>query len=256
MNRYREGFDLAFVQHERKIYSARFPKGVVAPSSAVVKLLQNIFEQNLDLSFFILRNKIFTTAAFSDQDYGIVKVLAKKIEFSVPISSIETLARENEWVSVADDDEVIFSTRFRDRSFEDDPDFFNSYESVENQLVRLTLKQERGEILHDHNRPIAATLIDPQGKACLWALNSNSRNKSLHAEVNLLQKFYQREKRKIPSGYSIVVTHKPCKMCAGMIFDFCEGPLRTKVHALNNVTGCRSRWTILDVCTSKNLLNL
>ncbi len=254
----RPGFELAFVRHREAVYYTRFPQNAKAPSSAVIKLLQNIFEIKMDLSFFILRNKIYTTSEFSYQDHGMVKVLAKKVHFglqAVHLPEANDVLHHFHFVSVAADEEIICSSRFRSELIPRDPSMIYGEEQIENELVKLTLSQARGSVLHDYDRPIAAVLVNPQGQPEWWCVNSSSKNKSLHAEVNLIQGVYESQKGKIPQGFSIYVTHKPCKMCAGMIFDACEDSAKIQLRYLNNVTGCRSRWTVLDVFASKNLLN-
>lgn len=252
---HRPGFDLAFVLSDQKIYYARFPQGQMAPSSAVVKLLQNIFEMKQDLSFFVLRNKIYTTAQPSERDRGMVKVLAKKVQFGVQACDFSWKGEGFKLIPVAADEEIVFSTLERKCFKAEDDAKFLSQDQIESELIVRILSQERGSVLHDYDRPIAAALVDSQSRPILWALNSNRKNKSLHAEINLLQTFYDLKKGKVPLGYSIFVTHKPCKMCAGMIVDFCEAGEKAAVHYLNEVTGSLSRWTALDVRVSKNLNN-
>ncbi|HEY8272480.1 MAG TPA: hypothetical protein VIG33_16425, partial [Pseudobdellovibrionaceae bacterium] len=72
------GFELAFVSHRTNLYYAYFPKNAVAPSSAVVKLLQGLFDLQRDRSFFILRNRIYTTAPLSAMCQGMIKIVAKR----------------------------------------------------------------------------------------------------------------------------------------------------------------------------------
>ena len=52
--------------------------------------------------------------------------------------------------------------------------------------------------------------------------------------------------KKIPAGTRIYVTHKPCKMCAGMIYHWSEDPRSIQVRYLKEETGGLSRSTILD----------
>ncbi len=42
------------------------------------------------------------------------------------------------------------------------------------------------------------------------------------------------------------VTHKPCKMCSGMIFECCESYQDFKLFYIEEVEGCCSRSTELD----------
>ncbi|MGZ3771208.1 MAG: Bd3614 family nucleic acid deaminase, partial [Bdellovibrio sp.] len=74
-----EPYHVAFVEHNNTIYYSFYPRNCEAPSSAIVKLLQGVFDKFLDQSFFILRNRIYTTAALSEMCRGMVKVVAKRV---------------------------------------------------------------------------------------------------------------------------------------------------------------------------------
>jgi tRNA(Arg) A34 adenosine deaminase TadA len=70
---------------------------------------------------------------------------------------------------------------------------------------------------------IGAILVKKDGTIAGWSTNSNKRNKSQHAEVNLIQSYFARPGiTQLPSGSFIYSTLKPCLMCAGMIVS-CAG---------------------------------
>jgi tRNA(Arg) A34 adenosine deaminase TadA len=104
----------------------------------------------------------------------------------------------------------------------------------------------RGGVLHDFDRDIAALLISPVGTVLSYGINSNSKNKTLHAEVNLVQRLYREKGFKIPEGSILYSTHKPCKMCAGMIYQWSEVPGSLQVYYSVEETGLFSRHTVLD----------
>ncbi len=68
---------------------------------------------------------------------------------------------------------------------------------------------------------VAALMVSRTGKILAYGLNTNKENKTLHAEVNMLQSYYKFTKATntsgIPPGARIYTTLQPCKMCAGMI---------------------------------------
>lgn len=248
------GYEVAFVEHKDVIYFARFPENVVAPSSAVVKLLQGLFDQHRDHSFFILRQRIYTTAALSEMCRGMIKVVAKRAsENIVPrkhflnfsgsfqeiglsqaiLAKITHLNEENQ-ISLQDINAWIQGQK---------PSTGQHYLAI---AQNLSERIPRGETLHDYDRGIAAILIDRDGETLSYGLNSNSKNKTLHAEVNLLQRLYANEKARIPAGAIFYSTHKPCKMCAGMIYDGCEKVETLKVFYAIEEKGTLSKQTILD----------
>ncbi|MBO9668108.1 MAG: hypothetical protein J7501_15005, partial [Bdellovibrio sp.] len=103
----REGFDLAFVEYKARVYFAHFPQRSQAPSSAVVKLLQGIFDQHLDHSFFILRQRIYTTAAVSEMCYGMMKVVAKRMTGEVQACEQQDLSLIVEFIEISNDGELL-----------------------------------------------------------------------------------------------------------------------------------------------------
>lgn len=78
---------------------------------------------------------------------------------------------------------------------------------------------------HDSKEPdgkyVATLLVDKTGKILAWGLNTNSGNRTLHAEVNMLQSWYRTNKSSaangLPESCRIYTTLQCCAMCAGMI---------------------------------------
>lgn len=240
----RPGFELAFVSHKGVVYYAYFPQMVQAPSSAVVKLLQGLFDRHIDHSFFILRNRIFTTAPVTAMCQGMVKVVAKRLQGEVQaIDHGQSPAFEKILIG----DEGVFAPV--------------SLLSAENQMPLENIKvleqasklawvqkiaalNVRGEVLHDYDRDIACLLVNASGEILSYGLNSNSKNKTLHAEVNMVQRYFREKGAKLPAGAKLYTTRKPCKMCAGMIHDWCVNPATLEIHYLEDDKA--SQHTVLD----------
>jgi len=248
--------DLAFVEQRGVVYFSYFPKAVKAPSSAVVKLLQGVFDQHVDLSFFILRNRIYTTAKLSEMDKGMVKVVAKRIsEVEVPTEGDLFLAAPFQFQQISETDSVFASTqhlnsenkmdlRFVSAIIADaEPESLSEYLKVTQELAAQI---PRGEVLHDYDRDIAAVLLNSNHEVLSYGLNSNSKNKTLHAEVNLVQRYFRENHQMIPEDAILISTHKPCKMCAGIIYDCAANPRSLKIQYGVEELGGLSRATILD----------
>lgn len=241
------------MEYQGVIYFAHYPTAINSPSSATVKLLQALFDQFLDHSFFILRQRIFTTTALTEMCKGMIKVVAKRATDSVvPVNhGLEILAQFQEvggdsaLVELSNlSKENLLAVSAVDKFVENlSGKGFQEYMQAAQQLARQV---PRGEVLHDYDRDIAALLFDEKGKLLSYGLNSNSKNKTLHAEVNLLQKWYRETQSKVPSGSVLISTHKPCKMCAGMIYHWSENPHETRVLYGVEESGGLSRNTVLD----------
>lgn len=248
--------DLAFVEQKGVVYYSYFPRGLKAPSSAVVKLLQGVFDQHIDHSFFILRNRIYTTAKLSEMDKGMVKVVAKRIsEVETPVEGELFLAAPFTFKQIGDENSLFISSshlneenkldvRFVEALVDDAaPANWSEYLKVAQELA---LQVPRGEVLHDYDRDIAAVLLDSDKKVLAYGLNSNSKNKTLHAEVNLVQRYFKEKHELLPEGAILISTHKPCKMCAGIIYESAKDPSSLQVYYGVEEEGGLSRATILD----------
>lgn len=206
---HRPGFDSAFVVVEDGVHFARFPAGVKAPSSAVVKLVQAMWERWGEAGHRLYRRRLWTTAELSEMDTGMVKVAAKSVTGSVRGRDHGLAVGETRPLA---GDEVLI------------PDFQ----------------------MEDGDRDVEARLFDREGRELFRARNRHGRNRTLHAEVNLLQGWFRATGGLLPEGASIEVTHKPCRMCASMILHCLEKPALSKVIYDIGEDGCRSRMTPLD----------
>jgi tRNA(Arg) A34 adenosine deaminase TadA len=90
--------------------------------------------------------------------------------------------------------------------------------------------------LHDSKDPdgkyVATLMVNKKGTVIAWGLNTNKVNKTLHAEVNMLQSYnrYVGLASGIPAGARIYTTLQCCQMCAGMIASVAENPATLHVY--------------------------
>lgn len=246
------GWDVAFVEHEGTVYFSYYRQGVSAPSSAVIKLLQGLFDQHRDLSFFILRQRLFTTGSLSEMCRGMIKVVAKRVSAEI-LGVDHGFTLSVQFKEVGARDEALYSVQnlslLNQVSFEEVRTLIGAERSPAGLLQKaqeLARQVERGPVLHDHHRNIAALLFSKEGDLLGFGVNSNAINKTLHAEVNLVQKLYRETQGWIPEGATLISTHKPCKMCAGMIHDWSAQPRSVRVFYHQEETGGLSRNTVLD----------
>ncbi len=240
----RPGFEVAFVSHKGVLYYSYFPQAALAPSSAVVKLLQGLFDHHIDHSFFILRNRIFTTASVTAMCHGMIKVAAKRaqgnvaaVDHNVPIPLEKVLVG---------DDSLLASVRFLSAENQLPLEEIKGFEQECKRawVQKIAALNARGDILHDYDRGIACLLVDSAGEVLAYGLNSNSKNKTLHAEVNMVQRYYREKGMRLPVGAKLYTTRKPCKMCAGMIHDWCENPATLEISYLEDDKSSQN--TVLD----------
>ncbi|GIL18165.1 MAG: hypothetical protein BroJett040_19160 [Oligoflexia bacterium] len=241
LEKYHQSHDLAWVEDQNKIYYSLIQKNYPGPSSAAVKLIQGIFDQFIDHSFFILRNRIFTTAIENELDRSIVKLAAKRISFNVHQAPVASKGL----VQIMKDTDLLVSAHL-EKPIVQLPTQVQSHEQAATFIQNLALQVPRGEVLHDINRPIGAILTDGNGKILEYSTNSNMKNKTLHAEVVLMQDYYRQSAALLPSCSKIYVTLKPCKMCAAMIHKMMPAENSIEVYYLENDPGALAQNTILE----------
>src|SRR5690606_27800629 len=101
-------------------------------------------------------------------------------------------------------------------------------------------------VLHNFNRPIAAFLCDSQGKLLSWSVNNNSKNKTLHAEISVLQQYFMQSSCKLPPQAICYVSLKPCRMCAGMLTHMAEEPSGLRIIYFQDDPGPLAQNTVLE----------
>lgn len=216
-------YHFAWVTHQNTTYFVRSLKEVFQPTSAAQKLMQEIFEKFHDQSFFILRNPIFTTAEKDAATQSMVKVIAKRIRFSQDQLQMQTLTSQK--IELGDPN--LFFSKSEDQLNSElaVADFWTptkNHEEFNIQQARLLLERTlatipQGPVLHDYHRAIVAVLVNENHQVVSITKNTNARSKSLHAEINLVQSWFSKNQCKIPKGFKIFTSLKPCRMCADLI---------------------------------------
>lgn len=244
------GQHIAILIFKEKIFFSTIAMGWSGPSSATVKLIQGIFDDQRDLSFFILRQRIYTTEDIGPMIKGMVKLAAKRISQVVPKNNfikhslqVLRIAGEEPLVPVKS---LLLEVPF---AF---PERISSPEEGIRIVTQWAQSVPRGAVLHDHNRSIGAMLVSAEGYVLAHSTNQASLNKTLHAEVRTVQKYWSSTQGLIPRGAQIFVSLKPCLMCAGMIAESSADLETLKVYYAENDKGPLAQRTALE----KNLIFL
>ncbi len=203
--------------------------------SAVTRLIQGIYDREPGSARGILRHRILATAAQpSEMCWGMVKLAAKRMKCGVSESALAPGRELIELGPVALAPGICGEAIARIAG--------ESPMALARRLAAsIRLKGSRWA----SDRPIAAVLESAEGAILGWAVNSSASNKTLHAEVNLIQS-YCRKHGKLPRGSRIHVTLKSCKMCAGMIWSAAEDPLSIRVFFDQDDPGPKARRTVLN----------
>lgn len=184
-----------------------------AAHSAVARLVGAVYEAFPGQAHRVLRNRLFTTALENEIDRALVQVAAGKITFgaSAPDSGAPLT-----WLDEAADGLNPTYNEFASLPFDslpcDLPELAHALE-----VNVLSLPRDPAVKRAEQDRPIAAALVDPTGTPRLAARNTAGRNKTRHAEINLLSLAETAGLLPLHAGWRIVVTLSPCRMCAARI---------------------------------------
>lgn len=242
----------AWVEHNEVIYYAAIRGAITAeanhnralPFTAVTQLIQYLFDTHVDHSFFILRNRIFTTEPTTPYAQGMVRLTAKRVSFSVEPRDLGIELKYKFKKVCADENVLLKSLHVVNTTPPAYPRC--TPQNAKPLLTELVQNLPKGAVLHDYNRTIAAILTDHNGHILEYSPNQNSKNKTLHAELLMLQNYYRRTGQKIPAGSRVYVSLKPCLMCASAILQFAEQPDSIHVYYLEDDPGPKAQNTDLE----------
>jgi hypothetical protein len=143
------------------------------------------------------------------------------------------------------------------------PDPFGSSDGVltrlsdEKQGAAFLLELERDGIgknekdarpLHQKDRPVFAMLMGPQGNLLGIEQNRQSINRTFHAEVLLVQRWWSLNGRPLPAGSQVWTTLQCCRMCAEMIWHCAEKPESLRIRYLRPDPGALTKNRSWDRC--------
>jgi tRNA(Arg) A34 adenosine deaminase TadA len=236
--------DVAWIDDGTKRFVARAPAdGRLPAESAVTRLIQGIYRSQPGQARRILRRRIRASAqAPSEMCWGMVKVAAKRIECGARIEERSGPAELVEVGGALAADPSTFGLGA--------PELGSDRLRLREDPMSLALALAASVPVHERrslsDRRIACVLADRDGRVLAWAVNSSSADKTLHAEVNLVQSYCRATQRPLPSGAQVFTTLKSCKMCAGMIWTAAEDPLSLKVFFAQDDPGPKARRTVLN----------
>lgn len=214
--------------------------GSTGLDSAVFRLVGAVYEARPGEAHRCLRQRILTSSEPSEADRALVRVAAGKIGMMDERLEVEMVT----WLdAVADGIPAIYNERSVLHGLESKSPLLLAEEL--DALVR-SLPRDENLKRAEQDRPLAAALLDPQGRLVLAARNTAGRNKTRHAEVNLLSIAQAAGLLPLAAGWRVVTTLSPCKMCAALLVSAFADPKSARVLYLNLDPGKLARDTALD----------
>jgi|GEM_PF-671199 len=249
-------FIYAFLQDKKQVYFAKTQKNlsIHSPFTAISLLIHGIYHRYPEQAHHLLRNRIFTNQQEATPlSYGMVKVAAKRITYDIqtfPDPKLPFIDLSENHHTLLDDTphtDIHQMTRVSSNPFATDHDWMKLALDL---AKDLSTNETCDQKLFKNNRPIASILVwnNPstlKDELLEVGLNVQSKNKSIHAEVNLIQRYYQRTQHPLPRRCKILTTLKPCRMCAGMIWQCAQDPLSLQIFYAKDDPGTHAKDTLL-----------
>jgi len=230
--------DLAFVRQRDTVYFSRRADEL---RSAPVVLIQGICAALPRDAHFILRNQILATREPGPFALGMVKVAAKRLRVVAPAAAPRPGALEAAGLRCRE----VLSAEPPLLSLPSVPDAgapATEWLRFSRSLIG-PVDEERP--LHARDRRVGAALVAPSGELLAAAANTNGADRTRHAELNALLAHWQRRRERLPRGARLYVTLRPCRMCAGLVWELAAAPGSVLVHFEEDDPGPAARETIL-----------
>lgn len=246
----RPGRDVAFLIDGNTAYFSAHSRRGHEPFSAIVRLIQGIHGSSPGSALRLLRNRIFATGAPTEMCHGMVSVAAKRLTAGIAPRNHGIKLQLDKFHEVAGEpahDQA--DGRWQGPALAPPPEAPGSDADFMRRALELARQVPRSGPLPGSDRPIAALLVSGDGQLLGQAVNSNARNRTMHAEIRLLQEFWRRTGHALPRHSRIFTTLKPCKMCAGMIWEASEDISTLQVLFAERDDGPQARLTVLDPST-------
>lgn len=229
---------VAWLEHNGQISWATESQ-FLAPETAVSRLVQGIYERYPEQARALVRNRIYLSGGKTPFCDGVIRVAAKRCTENQPVP--EPLVGE-ELPSILPERLADFSapTLSLAEAF-----------ALCNQL-EAEIPHEESE-RYKADRPVAALVLDGNGRLLGQGINSGARNRTRHAEQEAIRDAWAKTGQRLPAGATLISTLKPCRMCASLAWWFCDNPAQLTVIYRDFDPGPHGRATILDVGTADRL---
>lgn len=202
---------------DRILYSTYEPKPQ-EPHSAVTQLIQGIFEEIPEKALSLLRHHIVVNYKPSILCRGMIAIAAKRFRFEPELDSIlkqSSLPLELVHYLGPKLEPLRFLATYQEAA---------SWVCGATKEVETQDKEEAPKYLQD--RAVRAVLFNAQNQVLLMAENKNSKNKTKHAEVVLLQDYFRVHQQGFQEETLLMTSLQCCKMCAAMAWHMHVDPLQ------------------------------
>lgn len=230
------GEDVAFVLGPDVLWWAAGPgRGAWSPQSAASRLVQGLYDLHGTRAARLL---LWSTRDADPFGLGLVKVHGKRLYRITPREHglAPPPAREVRWAFAPPPAPEVTASP--------PPGDVAGWAEASRRLAAGARVSDDGP-RWARDRRVAALLLGPEGALLGAALNTHGHNRTLHAEVNLALGHVAATGAPLPAGATVVVSLRPCKACAGLLWAAAADPARLRVVYADDDPGPAARNTVL-----------
>lgn len=223
----------AFIIYQGTLYQPSVPFLLEKFVTPVCALIEGIWLTEPQRARAILRERIYTNYELTPACAGMIKVAAKRV--SMMSNSEYPAHRSNALTNLK---ESCVSPRLS-TPFDDSSLLHLNFTLLEARQLVIELKEKvkKNTERFESARSVGAVLLGEKGDLLSYAWNDNSVFKFQHAEHELLRSYVLRNQKKIPDRSTLIVSLKPCAMCAGQILSQAENFESLQILYLENDEG-------------------
>jgi hypothetical protein len=233
----------AFLVHEKTIFFTRAEvvPTIQTPWTPLTALIEGIWNHSPEFANKILRNHLYSFYSRTPLCDGMIKVAAKRARIMTEFESYEFTEKLSgqSWVEVFPS----FEDKVGDQS-----NLIGQTISSEEAVVlakELSFKSAKNDENFESDRAVGAVLISKKNEILSVGWNTNARQRIHHCEVNLIRNYLIRTGQKIEPNATLIVSLKPCAMCAAQLFTFSENFSSLKVIYLEDDLGPAAQNSVL-----------
>ena len=198
--------------------------------------MQGIYERYPQQARTLVRNRIYLSGEKTPFCDGVIRVAAKRCTESQPLIEV---GLGEELPSLLPQHTPDFSAPTLSLA-----DAFALCNQLKAAIPRLDSERYKAD------RPVAALVLDRDGRLLGQGMNSGSQNRTRHAELEAIRDAWAKTGQRLPAGATLISTLKPCRMCAGLAWWFCDDPAQLTVFYRDFDPGTNGRATVLDTRTA------
>jgi tRNA(Arg) A34 adenosine deaminase TadA len=215
------------------------------PFTPYTHLIEGVWNHDSSMARKILRNRIYSPFERTPLCDGMIKVAAKRAnvvsqeDFEARVKSLAKF----EWIEVTPAATPVQKAKSKiDEKIKGKTLTLGEAVAVAEELSLASYQTEGAEA---EEIGVGAVLLNRGGKVLTTAYNQNFDNRTQHAELLLIRNYLQAHGEVIPANSKLIVTLKPCAMCAAQILTFAKDIESLEIIFVNDDEGSFANNTVL-----------